>query len=386
MKKLKLGMIGGGHGSFIGAVHRKAAALDGFYELSCGAFSKDPMTSAETGDALGLAKARVYPSYTDMFRLEAALPAIERMQVVAIVTPNHVHAAPAIEAMEHGFHVIIDKPLALSLDEAKQIQQVMQKTGRQLALTHTYAGYPMVKEARHLVRSGKLGKVRKILVEYPQGWLSFPVENDGNRQASWRTDPKRAGAGAIGDIGTHAAHLAEYVSGLCITELSADLNTLVSGRLVDDDAAALLRFDGGASGVLIATQIAAGEENKLKLRIYGELGGLEWSHRDADSLLLNMQDQPTQIYRRGAAYLSSAALNNCRLPPGHPEGFIEAFANIYTSFARSLQTPEPRPLTENLLATGFDYPSINEGLRGMAFIEAMQTSAASTQKWTAITL
>lgn len=386
MKKLKLGMIGGGHGSFIGAVHRKAAALDGLYELTCGAFSRDPMTSAKTGVTLGLPEARVYPSYTDMFQLEAARPAIERMQVVAIVTPNHVHAAPAIEAMEHGFHVIIDKPLALSLDEAKQIHQVMQKTGCQLALTHTYAGYPMVKEARHLVLSGKLGNVRKVFVEYPQGWLSFPLENDGNRQASWRTDPERAGAGATGDIGTHAAHLAEYVSGLCIKEVCADLNTLVSGRLVDDDAAALLRFDGGASGVLIATQIAAGEENNLKLRIYGELGGLEWSHRDADSLLLTMHDQPTQIYRRGAAYLSPAALNNGRLPPGHPEGFIEAFANIYASFARSLQTPEPRPLTADLLASGCDYPSINEGLRGMAFIEAMQTSATSTQKWTTITL
>lgn len=386
MKKIKLGMVGGGQGSFIGAVHRKAAALDGYYELVCGAFSSQPGITHETGAALGLAPARVYESYDEMFRQEAARPEAERMQVVAIVTPNHLHAAPAIGAMQQGFHVIIDKPLALTLDEARQIQQVMQATGCRLALTHTYAGYPMIKEARHLIRAGKLGAIRKILVEYPQGWLSLPLENDGNRQALWRTDPTLAGAGAIGDIGTHAAHLAEYVSGQSITELCADLNAIVSGRQVDDDAAALLRFDGGASGVLVATQIASGEENNLRLRIYGERGGLEWCHRDADSLLVNLHDQPSQTYRRGAAYLSPAALNNCRLPPGHPEGFIEAFANIYVSFARALETEQPRPPTADLSASGFDYPSIDEGLRGMAFIEAMQASATSTQKWTAITL
>ena len=386
MSKIKLGMVGGGSGSFIGAVHRKAAALDGHYELVCGAFSSNRLICAETGTALGLSAARVYESYADMFRQEAARPKADRMHAVAIVTPNHLHTAPAMEAMRHGFHVIVDKPLALSVEEAKQLQQVMQATGCKLALTHTYAGYPMVKEARQLVGSGKLGKIRKILVEYPQGWLSYPLERDGNRQASWRTDPDRAGAGAIGDIGTHAAHLAEYVSGLLITELCAELNTLVSGRRVDDDAAALLRFEGGASGALIATQIATGEENNLKLRVYGELGGLEWSHRDADSLLLNMHDQPTQIYRRGAAYLSAAATNNCRLPAGHPEGFIEAFANIYSSFARRLLNPEAGPSTAQLSSSGYDYPSINEGLRGMAFIAAMQASAKSTQKWTTITL
>lgn len=386
MKKLKLGMVGGGHGSFIGAVHRRAAALDGHYELICGAFSSNSLTSSDTGAALGLAKTRVYDSYTDMFRQEAGKPTSERMQVVAIVTPNHLHAVPAIEAMEHGFHVIVDKPLALTLDEARQIQQVMQSTGCLLALTHTYAGYPMVKEARQLISAGKLGKVRKVLVEYPQGWLSHPLENDGNRQASWRTDPMRAGAGAIGDIGTHAAHLAEYVSGLRITELCADLNTVVSGRQVDDDAAALLRFEGGATGTLIATQIATGEENNVRVRVYGELGGLAWSHRDADTLLVTLHDQPAQLYRRGNAYLSQAALNNCRLPAGHPEGFIEAFANIYRSFARSLLTSDADSSTIDLSATGDDYPSINEGLRGMAFIATMQASAQSTQKWTAIAL
>ncbi|MEX0737826.1 MAG: Gfo/Idh/MocA family oxidoreductase [Pseudohongiella sp.] len=386
MNKLKLGMVGGGSGSFIGAVHRKAAALDGHYELVCGAFSSNPRSCADTGAALGLPSARSYESYTDMFRREAALPDAERMQAVAIVTPNHLHAAPAMAAMQHGFHVIVDKPLALTLDEARQIQQVMQTTGCQLALTHTYAGYPMVKEARQLVASGKLGRIRKILVEYPQGWLSHPIEQDGNRQASWRTDPDRAGAGAIGDIGTHAAHLAEYISGLFITELCAELNTVVDDRQVDDDAAALLRFAGGATGTLIATQVATGAENNLSIRVYGELGGLEWSHQDADSLLLRMHEQAPQIYRRGASYLSAAATNNCRLPPGHPEGFIEAFANIYSSFARRLRNAGDTPSPAELSATGYDFPSINEGLRGMAFITAMQASAKSTQKWTAITL
>ena len=386
MNKIKLGMVGGGHGSFIGAVHRKAAALDGYYQLTCGAFSSRPSIARETGAALGLAQARVYDSYTDMFRQESARPDAERMQAVAIVTPNHLHAAPAIAAMKKGFHVIVDKPLALTLDEAKKICQVMHETGCELALTHTYAGYPMIKEARHLVQTGKLGRIRKIQVEYPQGWLSSPLENEGNRQASWRTDPACAGAGATGDIGTHAAHLAEYVSGQLISELCADLNTVVSGRRVDDDAAALLRFDGGASGALIASQVAAGEENNIRLRVYGELGGLEWCHRNADTLLLNLHDQPARIYRRGSAYLSPAALNNCRLPPGHPEGFIEAFANIYSSFARRLHTPATERLSSDACALGYDYPSINEGLRGMAFIEAMQASAKSTQKWTAITL
>jgi len=386
MNKIKLGMVGGGQGSFIGAVHRKAAALDGHYQLVCGAFSSQASVSRETGATLGLDQARVYASYADMFQQEAARPAAERMQAVAIVTPNHLHAAPAIEAMQHGFHVIIDKPLALTLAEAKQIQQVMRDTGRDLALTHTYAGYPMIKEARHLVRTGRLGRLRKILVEYPQGWLSSPIENEGNRQASWRTDPARAGAGATGDIGTHAAHLAEYVSGQMITELCAELNTIVGGRQVDDDAAALLRFDGGASGALIATQVAAGEENNLRLRLYGDIGGLEWCHRDADTLLLNMHDEPARVYRRGAAYLSPAASNNSRLPPGHPEGFIEAFANIYSNFARRLQTPVAEQLTSDETASGYDYPSIEAGVRGMAFIEAMQASAKSTQKWTALTL
>lgn len=378
-------MIGGGSGSFIGAVHRQAAALDGLYELVCGAFSSDAERSRSSGRALGLAEQRSYAGFTEMFAGEAALPAEQRMQAVAIVTPNHLHARPAIDAMRQGFHVILDKPMALSLAEARQIENAALASGCQLALTHTYAGYPMIKEARQWVRTGRLGKIRKVLVEYPQGWLSTALEQDGQKQATWRTDPARAGAGAIGDIGTHAAHLAEYVSGLQIQSLCAELNTVVAGRRIDDDAAALLRFDQGASGLLLATQIAAGEENTLRLRVYGELGGLEWSHADPGSLLLKMSDQAVQIHRSGNAWLSRAAANNCRLPPGHPEGFIEAFANIYRSFARALQNPETR-LDPDTAEAGHDFPSIQEGLRGIAFIEAMIASSQSTEKWTPVNL
>lgn len=373
MKKIRLGMIGGGQGSFIGAIHRRAAALDGYYELVCGAFSSDPANSRHTGEQLNLAPQRVYDSYTEMLVTEASLPAGERMQAVAIVTPNHLHAEPVILALQHGFHVIVDKPLALTVVQAKQIALALQQSACKLALTHTYAGYPMIKEARHRVASGQFGKIRKILVEYPQGWLSTALETSHHKQASWRTNPGKAGAGAVGDIGTHAAHLAEYVSGLKITELCAELNAVVPGRQLDDDASALLHFEHGASGVLIATQVAAGEENNVNLRIYGELGGMEWSHQHNNLLRVKMSGQPEQIYRSGAAGLCTAASLATRLPAGHPEGFIEAFANIYSAFAL------------NVSGNGNidqDYPSIQEGLRGMAFIETMMRSAVSTQKWT----
>ncbi len=373
MKKIRLGMIGGGQGSFIGAIHRRAAALDGYYELVCGAFSSDAANSRHTGEQLNLAPQRVYDSYTKMLITEASLPAGERMQAVAIVTPNHLHAEPVILALQHGFHVIVDKPLALTLTQAKQIALALQQSACKLALTHTYAGYPMIKEARHRVASGQLGKIRKILVEYPQGWLSTALEISHHKQASWRTDPHKAGAGAVGDIGTHAAHLAEYVSGLKITEVCAELNAIVPGRQLDDDASALLHFEHGASGVLIATQVAAGEENNVSLRIYGELGGLEWSHQDNHLLRVRMSGQPEQIYRSGATGLCTAATLATRLPAGHPEGFIEAFANIYSAFA--LDVSGHGNIDQ-------DYPSIQQGLRGMAFIETMMRSAASTQKWT----
>jgi predicted dehydrogenase len=373
MKKIRLGMIGGGQGSFIGAIHRHAAALDGHYELVCGAFSSDAANSRHTGEQLNLAPQRVYDSYTEMLITEASLPAGERMQAVAIVTPNHLHAGPVTLALHHGFHVIVDKPLALTLMQAKQIALALQQSGCKLALTHTYAGYPMIKEARHRVASGQFGKIRKILVEYPQGWLSTALESSHHKQASWRTDPGKAGAGAVGDIGTHAAHLAEYVSGLKITEVCAELNAVVPGRQLDDDASALLHFEHGASGVLIATQVAAGEENNVSVRLYGELGGLEWSHQDNHLLRVKMSGQPEQIYRSGAAGLCTAATLATRLPAGHPEGFIEAFANIYSAFALDLRG------NGNI---DQDYPSIQEGLRCMAFIQTMMRSAASAQKWT----
>lgn len=382
MKKIRLGMIGGGSGSFIGAVHRKAAAMDGQYELVCGAFSSSPERSMETGKELNLPPARVYSSYIDMLHAEAALPADQRMQVVSIVTPNHLHAEQATLALQHGFHVVLDKPLALSLDQGRQVAAAIKESGNLLALTHTYAGYPMLKEARHQVLGGRFGTIRKIFVEYTQGWLSTALEQSGQKQASWRTDPQQAGSGAIGDIGTHAAHLAEYVSGLKITHLCASLESKVPGRRVDDDAAALLRFENRASGILIATQITAGEENRLTLRVYGENGGLEWTHEDPNSLMIKMTDQPIQIYRTGASNLSPAAIACTRLPAGHPEGFIEAFANIYVAFAAAVRQHETGEKTHTVV----DYPSITEGLRGMAFIEAMQTSSNSTEKWTALSL
>ncbi len=378
--KIRYSMIGGGPGSFIGAVHRRAAWLDGGFDLVGGAFSSDSVRSKSTGVELGLSPERVHGNFEAMLEAEVRLSGEERIQAVSIVTPNHVHAAPAIRALEMGFHVIVDKPLALSLDEARDIQKVVKKTGRVFALTHTYAGYPMVKEARHLIKSGKLGKIRKIFVEYPQGWLSTFLESKGNRQAGWRTDPARSGAGgSVGDIGTHAAHLAEYVSGLRITEVCAELNTVVDGRQLDDDAAALLHFEEGVSGVLIATQVAAGEENDVKIRVYGELGGLEWSHSNPNSLLFKSLEGPTQIYRAGTGYLHESASANTRLPAGHPEGYIEAFANIYNGFSCAIRDYEMGNYTG---PESYDFPSLEEGIRGMAFIETMIASSKSDKKWT----
>lgn len=373
-------MIGGGSNAFIGAIHRLATNMDGLIELSCGAFSSNPDTSRESGRALLLPENRIYASYEDMIVNERSLPENERMDFVSIVTPNFAHIDPALMALGNGFHVVIEKPMTFTLDEAKQLQQKVKDTGLLLALTHTYAGYPMVKQARSMVQDGTIGKVRKIYVEYPQGWLSTLSEKEGNAQAAWRTDPKRSGkSGAMGDIGTHAAHLAEYVSGLKITELCADLNIVVPGRALDDDGAVLLRFNNGATGVLMATQIAAGEENALKLRVYGEKGSIEWQQMEPNTLLVKWLDQPTQVYRAGQGYLSSFAKFNTRTPGGHPEGYIEAFANIYRCFAHTLNarlegsTPTPEML---------DYPGVEEGVRGMAFIENVVASSQSSQKWT----
>ncbi|MFI5158823.1 MAG: Gfo/Idh/MocA family protein, partial [Sphingobacteriales bacterium] len=336
--KLRLGMIGGGQGAFIGAVHRIAARMDDEYELVCGAFSSDAEKAKASGLLLGLSPDRAYASYHDLIEKERQLPEDKRVQVISIVTPNHLHFAPAKLALENGFHVILDKPMTFSLAEAKELEKIVKASGKRFCLTHTYTGYPMVKQARQLVSDGKLGRIRKVYVEYPHGWLSTFLEGENNKQASWRTDPGKSGiAGAMGDIGTHAFNLAEYVSGLQVTKLCADINTVVEGRRLDDDGAALLKFNNGASGVLIATQVAAGDENNIKVRVYGEKGGLEWQQDNANTLLLKWMDKPTEILRTGAGYLSSYAMHNTRVPAGHPEGYLEAFANLYRNFALSIK-------------------------------------------------
>jgi predicted dehydrogenase len=385
-RKLRMGMIGGGKNAFIGAVHRIAANMDGLIELVCGAFSSQPDNARESGLSLFLPEERVYTSFEEMMEKESLLPADKRMDFVTIVTPNHAHFAPAMLALEKGFHVVIEKPMTFSLEEARKLQKKVTETGLLLCLTHTYAGYPMVKQARQMVKKGVFGKIRKIYVEYPQGWLSRLSEKEGSKQAAWRTDPTRSGkSGCMGDIGTHAAHLAEYISGLQIKQLCADLSIFVEGRALDDDGNVLLRFDNGATGVLVASQVAAGEENALKIRVYGENGGLEWAQMEPNTLLVKWLDQPTQILRAGSNYgdrLSSFATHNCRTPGGHPEGYLEAFANLYRNFALTLaaRLDGVKP-TEEML----DFPTVEEGVRGMAFIDNVIRSNESLDKWTFFT-
>lgn len=382
-RKLRMGMVGGGKNAFIGAVHRIAANMDGLIELVCGAFSSNPANARESGLALFLPENRVYLNFEDMIDKESRLPAGERMDFVAIVTPNHTHFAPAMQALEKGFHVVIEKPMTFSLEEAVQLKKKVEETGMLLCLTHTYSGYPMVKQARQMVKDNAFGKIRKIYVEYPQGWLSRLSEKEGSKQAEWRTDPSRSGkSGCMGDIGTHAAHLAEYISGLQITQLCADLSIMVEGRALDDDGNVLLRFDNGATGVLFASQVAAGEENALKIRVYGEKGGLEWAQQEPNTLLVKWLDAPTQILRAGGNYgdrLSGYAIHNCRTPGGHPEGYLEAFGNLYRNFALTLiaRLDGVPPAKEAL-----DFPTVAEGVRGMAFIENVVKSNESLEKWT----
>ncbi len=380
-RKLRMGMVGGGLDAFIGAVHRKAAALDGNIELVCGAFSSSPEKSRAAGESLGLHPHRIYGSFAEMFRKEKNLPGDMRMDFVAIVTPNHVHYAPAKMALESGFHVVLDKPMTLTVAEARKLSAIASKSKLLLALTHTYTGYPMVKEARNLVASGKLGAIRKVYAEYTQGWLSGPLEVTGQKQAAWRTDPKRSGlGGATGDIGTHAANLAEYITGNRITSVCAQLNRVVKGRKLDDDASMLLTFDNKSSGVLNATQIAAGEENNLTIRVYGELGGLEWHQEEPNTLIVKWPDRPKEIYRTGFGYVSAAAKASTRTPSGHPEGYIEAFANIYENFARAVREFKPGKTK----AADYDFPSVEEGVRGMEFVEAAVKSSRAKQKWVTI--
>jgi len=379
-RKLRMGMVGGGKDAFIGAIHRLALNMDGLIELSCGALSINPDIAIDSGKMLFLPEDRTYLNYEDMIKNESKMPADKRIDFVTIVTPNFAHFAPAMAALENGFNVVIEKPMTFTLDEAKRLQKKVEETGLSLCLTHTYSGYPMVKQARAMIAAGKFGKIRKIWVEYPQGWLSKLSEREGNAQAAWRTDPKKSGkAGAMGDIGTHAWHLAEYVSGLKVTKLCADLNALVEGRALDDDGNVLLRFENGAAGCLMASQVAAGEENALKIRVYGELGGIEWAQHEPNTLLVKWLDKPTEVYRAGQAYLNDTAKGNCRTPGGHPEGYLEAFGNIYRNFALSLMA---KMNGEEPTAAMLDYPRVEEGVRGMAFIDAVVASGKSENKWT----
>ncbi len=379
MTKIRMGMVGGGEGAFIGVVHRMAAGIDGEIELVCGAFSSDAERSARSGAALHLPVDRVYADYRSMMKAETALPASERMQFVAIVTPNQLHFPVAEAALRAGFHVLSDKPATFNLQEALQLRAIVAETGLLYGLTHTYTGYPLVKEARARVAAGELGSIRKVVVEYPQGWLAGPEENTANKQAAWRLDPARAGVSScMGDIGVHAANLAEYVTGLAISEICADLTAFVEGRALDDDGAMLLRFDNGARGVLSASQVSVGEENALSVRVYGDRGGLEWRQQEPNTLLLKWPDRPTEVLRTGGAYLGALAVSNTRTPMGHPEGYLEAFANLYLAFAGQIRARDAGTEPDERSS---DCPGIEEAVRGMAFIELAVEASASDVKW-----
>ena len=379
MKKLKMGMIGGGGGSFIGAIHRNAALLDNCIELVCGSFSSDFHNSLETGKKLYLNEERIYKSYDEMISVESKLDLNDRMNIVSIVTPNHLHFDPAIKALDNGFPVIIDKPLSFDSDQAKKLVEKVNETNLPFAVTHTYTGYPMIKEAKSLIENGKIGKIRKVAVEYPQGWLTTNLENTDNKQASWRTDPKKSGkAGSMGDIGTHAANMVEYVTGKKILSLFSKLNTVVKGRLLEDDGNVLISMEDGIEGNLMTSQIATGEENDLKIRVWGEEGGIEWKHSTPNTLLLKLNGNPNQILRAGVdnSYLSDFALSHCRTPSGHPEGFIEAFANIYRNFSYAVNNHLNSKDNDEI----YDFPTVEEGYRGMKFIDAVIESSILS-KW-----
>jgi predicted dehydrogenase len=370
-------MVGGGQNAFIGAVHRMAANLDGQIELVAGAFSADAGNSKLTGEQLFLKPKRVYASYAEMARGEAALPAHERIDFVSIVTPNFLHAPVATTFLKAGFHVVCDKPMTLTVKEAKALRETVRKSGKIFALTHNYTGYPMVKEARELVRRGQLGKILKVVAEYPQGWLLDKIEADGQKQAAWRADPKKAGASCcVGDIGTHAENLGRYITGLHIDELCAEFTSFIPGRKLEDDANMLIRYHGGAKGVLHCSQISCGEENNLTIRVYGTKGALAWQQEHPNELKFTPKGEAARILRRGNGYVSEAAKKFTRLPFGHPEAFIEAFANIYLEAVAAI-----RANVAGKRGT-FDFPTVDDGVEGMTFIETAVKSAASNGKWT----
>ena len=374
-RKVRMGMVGGGLGAFIGQVHRMASQLDGEVELVCGAFSSDADRSVASGRSLYLPESRCYSDFNQMLTSEALLPESERMDFVAVVTPNHLHFPVAKAALEAGFHVLSDKPATFSLEEALELQPVIEKSGLLYGLTHTYTGYPMVKQARALIEQGKLGKVTKVIAEYHQGWLAAS-EDDTNKQASWRVDPARAGVSCcMGDIGVHAANLMEYVTGLAITEMCSDLASVVEGRQLDDDGTVLTRFDNGARGTLMASQVAVGEENNLTLRVYGEQASLSWQQQEPNSLWVKYNHQPSKLYRAGVGDLADSTQAAMRTPAGHPEGYLEAFANIYRDFAQQVREFESEQNTVEPV------PGIEEAIRGMAFIENAVAASQSNQKW-----
>lgn len=378
-RPLRYGMVGGGPGAFIGAVHRRAAALDGLAVLAAGAFASTAERSQAQARTLGLDPSRAYGSFDEMADAEAARPAGERLDFVSVVTPNHLHAPAARAFLERGFHVVCDKPLATTLADAEMLCRLAAERGRVFAVTHNYAGYPMIKQARALVADGVLGPVRRVLVEYVQDWLTAPIERGGQKQAAWRTDPARSGpAGAVGDIGTHAEHLARYVTGLDLEALCAEFTTFVPGRALEDDASMLLRYRGGARGTLSCSQVATGEENTLRLRVYGERASLDWTHEMPNVLTVKRAGRPSEVWTRGQPYLAEAARRAARIPSGHPEGFLEAFANVYANAIRTIQardagrTPDPLDL---------DFPTAQDGARGVHFVETAVESARAGAAW-----
>lgn len=384
-RKLKMGMIGGGPGAFIGEVHRKAARMDGQIELVAGAFDINPRKSKQMGRRLYVDSRRTYRNYEEMIERELKLPEGERIDFVSITTPNNWHFPIAKAFLEAGFHVMCEKPMTFNVPEARALRAIVKKSRRVFGLMHNYTGYPMVKLARDMVRQGDLGKIRKIVVQYPQGWLATALERTGQQQAAWRTDPKQSGgSGCMGDIGTHAENLAEYITGLKITHICADLTVFVKGRKLDDDGNCIVRFTQGARGILHASQISIGEENGLAIWVYGEKRGLEWHQEHPNYLYVKTPDGPVQVWRRGNDYVgekSPAAARATRLPFGHPEAFFEAFANVYCNFADTVRArmegKKPDPLT-------LDFPDVDDGLRGMLFIETLLASTKSKQKWTAM--
>jgi len=383
-RKLRMGMVGGGRGAFIGGVHRRAAQLDGGVELTAGCFSSTPEKSKASGRDFYLPDDRVYGSYQEMIEAEGSLPEGERIDFVSVVTPNHMHYPIAKAFVEAGFHVACDKPMVHTMDQALDLVKAVKEHDVVFAVTYNYTGYPMVKQARHLVQSGALGELRKVIVEYPQGWLATRAEIEGNKQAAWRTDPKRSGvSGCIGDIGSHCENLVSYVTGLELDSICADLTIFAPGRELDDDGNILLRFKGGARGILTASQICPGQENTLRIRVWGAKAGLEWDQEDPNYLYLRSNDGPEMIYKRGNAYLCEAAAAATRLPAGHPEAFFEAFANVYKNFADTIRA---KILGIEPSAVMLDFATVEDGARGVFFIGKAVESNASDVKWTAAAL